>query len=469
MPPKNEFPVLVASLLVTAALLGGGAWWLKGEFFNEAASPTNGSQPTQIAPGQANSAQSDGSSGAAVFAEEVSSAKQKGLDALKKGDYATAQTEFAAALKEDRNDPESVIYLNNAKIGKSRAYTIALSVPAGTTRDLALEMTRGVAQAQSDINEKGGIGGQPLKVLLINDNDNPEMAAAIASELVNNKAVLGVIGHSISDTTLAAAVNYEAGKLPMISATSTAVKIAEAGDYIFRTVPSDRLAAKALAGHVLNGLNKKKVVVFYTGKSTYSKSVKEEFATELISDGGEVVADFDTSLPGFNVAQAMKTAKEAGAEVIMLASTSETLDIALKIIAANQQKLPMVGGDELYNPSILNKGQAYAAGLTVAVPWHILSHAQSPFATESRQMWGGDVSWRSAMAYDAVKVLAAAIAQDPTREGIQATLAASGFSAEGATDAVRFFSSGDRNQASQLVKIVPGTAAGGDFMYEPVQ
>jgi branched-chain amino acid transport system substrate-binding protein len=468
MAERNELPALVASLLLTAAVLGGGAWWLKSNLLKGASSPSEAGSPTQVIE-QPKSAGADGTSGRSILPENVTTAKQAGLDALAKKDYAAAQNAFEAALKEKRNDPESLIYLNNAKIGNSKAYSIAVAVPAGSKINPALEIMRGVAQAQSDINEAGGINGQPLKVFLFDDNGDKTKAAAIATALVNHKSILGVVGHYSSDATLAAAEVYEPGQLAMVSPTSTAVKVADAGDYIFRTVPSDRLAAAAIARYVLNELNKKQAVVFYTSQSAYSNSVKSEFTTELLSNGGQVVADFDVSASDFNVSRAMQTARESGAEVIMLALNADTLDIALQVIANNQKALPMVGGDSLYDPKILDIGRANAEGLTVAVPWHILSHEQSPFAQESKQLWGGNVSWRTAMAYDATQTLAAGIAEDPTRAGVQAALSASGFSVKGATDSVRFFPTGDRNQPSQLVKIVPGSAAGGDYTYEPVE
>ncbi len=469
MAERNELPALVASLLLTAALLGGGAWWLKSNVFNGSSPSGDAAQVSSAQAGaQTGSAGADGTSGRSILSESVSEAKQKGLDALAKKDYATAQTEFEAALKEKRNDPEALIYLNNAKIGNGKAYSIAVSVPAGSKINPALEMLRGVAQAQSDINEAGGISGQPLRVLIMDDNGNKDTAAAVADELVKNKDVLGVIGHYSSDASLAAAEVYESGKLAMISPTSTAVKIADAGDYIFRTVPSDRLAASVTARYVLSTLNRKQAVVFYTSESAYSNSVKSEFTTELLSNGGQVVADFDVSASGFSVSQAIKTAQENGADVIMLDLNADTLDTALQVISVNQKQLPMVGGDSMYDPKILDIGQANAEGLTVAVPWHILSHESSPFATESKQLWGGNVSWRTAMAYDAAQTLAAGIAKDPTRAGVQAALSASGFSVQGATNKVSFFPTGDRNQPSQLVQIVPGNAAGGNFTYEPI-
>ncbi|WP_121970504.1 ABC transporter substrate-binding protein [Leptolyngbya sp. BC1307] len=464
MGKRNELPALVASLLITVALLGGGAWWLKNNFFSSEGSPSTGS-----AASSQNTSEAGNQPNQSILPGAVSASKQKGLETLAAGDYATAQTELTAALQAQRNDPEALIYLNNAKIGNGSAYTIAVPVPASKLVNPALEILRGVAQAQADINQAGGINGTPLKVILANDSGQPDTAAAVADQLVKNKDVLGVIGHYSSDTTLAAAKVYETGQLAMISPTSTAVKIADAGDYIFRTVPSDRLAAATLARYVLNTLNKKQAAVFYTSDSTYSQSIESEFTTELLSNGGEVVANFDISEAGFSAGKAVQMAKESGADVIMLALTADTAATSIQIMSVNQRELPVVGSDDLYDPKVLDVGREDALGLTIAVPWHILSHSQSPFVSESRQLWGGDVNWRTVMAYDATKTLAAGIQSDPTRAGVAAALASSGFSAEGATDTVSFFPSGDRNQTSQLVEVVPGNRSGSGYDFVPVQ
>ena len=472
MAKRNELPALVASLVITVALVGGAAWWLRKPLLGTV-DPGSGNPDTSSVSSRVSTdtdiAGADGSAGQSILPGDVSEAKQRGLDAFAAGNYDEAQRELTAALQTQRNDPEALIYLNNAEIGDESAYTIATSVPAGTVINPALEILRGVAQAQTEINQAGGINGTPLKVLVLNDDGRDEAAADIATALVDDSDVLGVVGHFASDTTLAAAEVYEAGGLTMISPTSTAVRIANAGDYIFRTVPSDRLAAATLSRYVLNTLNKSKAVVFHVGDSTYSQSVRSEFSTELLSGGGAVVAEFDIRRPGFSAGRALQEAQDSGAEVIMLALTVDTVGTSNRIINVNQRSLPVVGSDGLYNPSVLDEGRENALGLTVAVPWHILSNEQSQFVRESRQLWGGDVSWRTAMAYDATLTLAEAIAADPTREGVADALAEPGFSLQGATGTVSFFPSGDRNQPSQLVTVVEGNRSGTGYDYVPVQ
>lgn len=470
-PPKtNHGPALAISVVITAAIALAGAWTIKSAFFGEAEGGFLGlGSSTAEADGLGPTAGSDGSSGLSMLPGGVSAAKQKGLDAMASGDFASAKVEFAAALAEKRNDPETLIYLNNAKIGNNPAYTIALSVPASKFANPALEIMRGVAQAQNTLNQSVGIDGTPLKVLLFDDQGDLEQAQAIASDLAANPDVLGVVGHYSSDTTLAAAEIYEANGLPVISPTSTAVSIAGAGDYVFRTVPSDRLAAATLARYTLSTLNKKQAAVFYNSESTYSRSVKSEFATELLSSGGDVVAEFDTAEAGFSVGNALKAARDKGAEVIMLGLTLGTVDIPIQVMAMNKRQLPIVASDSLYSPRVLDVGQENALGMTIAVPWHTLSHPQSLFVKTAQQLWGGDVNWRTAMAYDAAMSLAAGISEEPSRAGVAAALATPGFTVTGATDEVQFFPSGDRNQSSQLVEVTKGNRTSSGYEFAPVK
>ncbi len=469
MAQKNELPALAAALLITAALLGGGAWWLYQHFASggETADLVNPANTT-------NTEGADGTSGNSILPGDVTEAKVKGLKALADKDYATAKTDFTAALQAQKNDPEMRIYLNNAEIGDRPAYNIAVPVPANSQfLGPALEIMRGVAQAQQDINQAGGVNGTPLKLLLFNDEGKPAEAEKIAATLVADGSVLGVVGHYSSDTSLAAAKTYEAGALPMISPTSTAVEVSNAGKYIFRTVPSDRLAATALARYTLNDLKKTKVAIFYTGTSAYSRSVQSEFTNELLGSGGEVVAEFDVDTPGLSVGKSIESAKQAGAEVILLALTEETDDFSLQVLSVNGRNLPVVGGDSLYDFNILDVGRENAVGLTVAVPWHILNYSQSPFVKESRQLWGGSVNWRTVTAYDALATFTAAMKSGgATRAGIETALSNASFSTEGATGQVRFFpATGDRNQPSQLVTVVKkeNSSSGTGYDYVPVQ
>ncbi|NEQ22113.1 MAG: receptor ligand binding family protein, partial [Microcoleus sp. SIO2G3] len=84
------------------------------------------------------------------------------------------------------------------------------------------------------------------------------------------------------------------------------------------------------------------------------------------------------------------------------------------------------------------------------------------------QLWGGDVNWRTAMSYDAAAALIAALGRNPTREGVEQALRSPDFSAQGASDTVRFLPSGDRNQGVQLVTVKPGNRSGYGYDFIPI-
>lgn len=465
MSQKNETTILALALLLTVGIVGGGFWW----FTNNGVKIGNSIIPNQE-PSSNPSLQDRISFGEKSFTPgDISPVKKEGVQAIAAKSYDKAIANFTAALKLNRNDPEALIFLNNARIGSSKSYTIVASVPFGTDPNASLEILRGIAQAQNQVNSSGGVKGVPLRVGIANDDDNPEIAKQIASTLVSNSEVLGVVGPNTSDSTLAAGTIYNSGQLVAISPTSTSVKISNFSRYVFRTVPSDFMAARSLANYMVKTLQKKNAVVFFNSQSNYSQSLKSEFVSSVSLEGGQVVSEFDLSKADFSAAKSLEQATKQGAEVLMLAANTETLDKALQVVQINQKRLTLLAGDDVYTSKTLEIGTEQAAGMVLAVPWHIDGAPKSDFPQKSRQLWGADVSWRSALSYDATVALIAALERNPTRAGVQQAVASSDFSATGASGTIRFLASGDRNAPVQLVKIVPGSRSRTGYDFEPVR
>jgi len=480
MSQKNETLALVLSFIVTGVILGGGAWL----FFNQggnnsgnnAANQSNQSnQSNSSSNNQSNSNQTSNvdnsvSAGEKILIPGGTPEKEAAARSFASGNYEAAVKDFSATLAKNKNDPEALIYLNNAKIGKNKSYTIAVSFPIRSDPNSSQEILRGVAQAQNQVNQAGGVNGIPLKVAIADDNNKIEQAQAIAKTLVSNPEVLGVVGNFSSDVTLSTGKIYGQGQLVLISPTSTATQISGLDKFVFRTVPSDRFAGDSLARYMLTNLKKTKVAVFFNSKSDYSKSLKDVFTTAVFGSGGQVVKEFDMIAAGFDGSHSMRDAVVLqGAEVILLASNTGTIDQALQVAQANTSpRLPMLGGDDLYAAKTLQVGQQAVEELTLAVAWHILANPNADFPREANQLWGGEVNWRSAMAFDATTALIAALAKNPTRKGVQAILSSPNFRVTGAANEIKFLPSGDRNQAIQLVTIKKGTRTNLGYEFVPI-
>ena len=396
--------------------------------------------------------------------------KQAGVQGIAAGAFPTAIDELTSSIEENRNDPEALIYLNNARIGTRKSYTIAVSVPLGNTVNHGLEVLRGVAQAQDEINREGGINGVPLRVLVANDNNDPKVGKQIAQELSKNPDVLGVVGHFASDVTLAAGKVYQTHKLAAISPVSTSTQWFKprwySDQYRFRTAPDDNTTATTLADSMLNKLQEKNAVVFYNSQSQYSQSLKLAFSDAVGSAGGQVLQEFDLSDLNFDAQQTVQESTQQGAKVLVLLLDREEIDDAIEIIKQKRGNQIILGGDAFYGTKLLEVAQEEenVKDMMIAVPWHI-SNSQSNFAQTSRKLWWADVSWRTALSYDATQALIAALKQNPTRQGVAETLRSESFSVDGATGKVQFLPSGDRknqltNPLSQLVTIEPGSRSG---------
>ncbi|UBF27564.1 ABC transporter substrate-binding protein [Kovacikia minuta CCNUW1] len=283
-----------------------------------------------------------------------------------------------------------------------------------------------------------------------------EVARQLATLIAASPETLGVIGHGNSDTSIAAAEVYQANQLVMISPISSAVQLSNLGSYIFRTMPSDQLTAKALVTHMLNSMKKRKVVVFFNSASEYSKSLKNEFKNALFySAGVDLLGEFDLSRPDFDAYESINESIVKGAEVVLLASDHTMSDRAMQVVSINEKRLKMLAGDSFFSPNLLKIAGKEAIGIVVAVPANLVQ--SSPFWRKFTRLWGNQIplSWRSSLAYDATQSLVTAIRSEPTRNGVQRALSQPSFAATGAEGAVRFLPSGDRQGNVHLMTIAP--------------
>ena len=408
-----------------------------------------------------------------LFASTATPDKQAGINAIVAKDFKTGASKLEAALKADRNDPESLIYLNNARLGTAEALKIAAVVPIGDNPSAAAEILRGIAQAQDEAIK----AGVPLKVVIADDGNDENRAKAIAQSLIEDINILAVVGHGSSKTSIAVAPIYTESQMVAIAPTSTSIELAtvprraDGVNYFFRTIPSDQFTGTALARYMLNSMKKTTAAVFYNSKSSYSKSLQTAFSTTLILEGGQVVKQVDLSASD-------ATAQLAGiaADVLVLFPDSDTVNSALELAKINQNRLPIIGGDALYNTDLLKQGGSALSGVVISVPWHFADTKNKNFVELSRDLWGIDVNWRTAMSYDAVQVLrlGRSIGKIAPNSGLAGrvmlaeTLAGSDFKVSGATGEIRFLSSGDRNSNVVLLQVVPDARSGAGYDFMPV-
>ncbi|MEG4205487.1 ABC transporter substrate-binding protein [Microcoleus sp. Pol7_A1] len=460
---KNTPPPIV--FIIAIGLIGFGAYKFLPGLLNAKTSntPTSTSTPETSASGAIANRISLGNR--ILVTSQTTAAKQAGVQAFADGNYQSAAEYFQKSLQQNRNDPETTIYFNNARASNGSSLKIAVSVPIGSNPNVAQEILRGVAQAQDEINTSGGINGAELQVEIVNDNNSPEVVREVAKTLTKDQNILAVIGHNASNASLEAAPIYQQEKLVMVTPTSFANNLSGFGSYIFRTVPNISLMAAPLAEHAVKTAGKTNIAICYDSQAPDNISFKDEFVASLTAAGGKLVPTVcDFSIPSFNPESAIADAVSKGAQGLMVAPHVDRIDRAISLARINRGKLPLYGSTTMYTIQTLKDGQSDVNGLVLPVPWHPETNPGSRFPENSRQRWGGIVNWRTATSFDATQAVIAGLRQSNTREGLQQALRNASFSTLGASEDVKFLPTGDRAGKPILVQVKQGGSTGYNFV-----
>ncbi|MGD1918617.1 MAG: ABC transporter substrate-binding protein [Pleurocapsa sp.] len=388
--------------------------------------------------GQSNSA------GAMAFYE--------GMASFARCEFSTAKNKYRESLTKDRNNPEALIYYNNAQAIASEHFKIAVSIPLGSKPNIAWEILRGVAQAQSEVNQQGGINQKQLLVQIVNDDNNPYVVQQLAKQLSADKNILAVVGHNDSNSSLAGAKVYQQEELVMISPTSTSTKLSGMGSHIMRTIPSVSALASKLANYA-SAQSLTKIAICSDSQDSASGSFAQEFITQTVTNGGQITSiDCDFAENEFQPDSIVTRAVAENVDALLVAPSVNKMDRAIAIAQANQQQLPLLGNHSLYTYKTIESGQNAIAGMVIPSPWLSDDGDQNSFPQAAVRYWGGKVNWRTAMAYDAVGAIVQGLQHSSDRAGLQSILTQSGFSVNGATGEFKFHK-GDRFGQVQLAHI----------------
>lgn len=153
-----------------------------------------------------------------------------------------------------------------------------------------LPVQRALQLATDEINAQGGIAGKQLEVYYEDGKCEGKEATGAISKLISIDKVSFVFGGACSSETLAMAPVAEAAKVIVMSPSATNSDLTTAGDYIFRTAPSDAMAGKIAALYAVNEMKAKKAAIISEQKD-YSQGLRNVFKLFFTQNGGEIVAD----------------------------------------------------------------------------------------------------------------------------------------------------------------------------------
>jgi branched-chain amino acid transport system substrate-binding protein len=317
--------------------------------------------------------------------------------------------------------------------------------------------------AVEEINRSGGpeVGGVKYEVrIVIEDNeDKAESAAAAAQKLITQNQVVALIGPNASRNAIPAAQIAEDAKVPMISPWSTNVKTTQNKRYVFRACMIDDFQGVVCAKFARENLKASRAAVLYDVASEYNKGIAEVFRKSFEEYGGKVVAYESYTTGDQDFSSQLTRIRRADPEVLFLPNYYSEVPLQAQQAHRLGYKGAILGSDSWGFPDIIKLGGRDMEGHFFSTHYapDIATPVAQKFITSYEKQYREKPDDVAALTYDAFGMLflalktAGRVDREAVREGLSKMKLY-----EGVTGNMRFEGTGDPVKSAVILQIKDG-------------
>jgi len=319
----------------------------------------------------------------------------------------------------------------------------------GDQSKMGMDMKNGVELAVREWNQRGGVLGKKIELLVEDDQHDPKQAVSVANKLVN-AGIVGIIGHFNSSASIPASSVYNKAGIPMITPASTNPQLTEQGfNNVFRVCGRDDQQGRVAADFVAQVLKLKRVAVLHD-KTTYGQGLADEFIKAL-GKRAEVVY-YQGIIQGDKDFRAVLTAlKEKRPELLYFGGIYPEGGLIVKQARELGIDIPFMSGDGSIDQKFVEIAGPASEGsyLTFSPdPEHLAS--AKDFLKTYRSSYGEPGPY-SIYAYDATNVLLHAIMTSKSKDGTSISKAIHEMKYTGALGELRWDAKGDILQSPYVI------------------
>jgi branched-chain amino acid transport system substrate-binding protein len=245
--------------------------------------------------------------------------------------------------------------------GQSASKTIKIGAVFSLTGELASiggPDANGAKIAVQELNDKGGILGRPVELLLRDSKTDPVATGTAGTELVETQKVVAMIGLVDSDLALALGPVCQNAGIPYVSSGATSPKLpTQIGNTFFMAAFGDNTQAAAAAEYSYKELGAKTAYVLWEKGIEYTTILAEYFQErfkEMAGPDSVVLVDFylqgDPNVPG-QITKLKGLAQQP--DVLFLASEPDDSGPVVKQFRDAGFTQPIFGGDAYDTPLLV--------------------------------------------------------------------------------------------------------------------
>ena len=296
----------------------------------------------------------------------------------------------------------------------------------GTTRN-------GAEIAVAIANEKDGINGTPIELLIRDDKRDPVFSVKQAESLIS-AGVLAIVGPDYSDVAVEVSMIVQEHKIPMLTTYPTNPRVTGGGDFTFMGAYTDPYQAKVMANFAIKELSAENAAVLTETGNAYSEGLSKTFIESFVGQGGTVATHqfYETDTTDFTDQLLAIDAVDPAVDIVFLPGLGSEFPLAVKQVKSTDFNIAatFLGGDGWDRPDLFEIGGTAVEGSFFSnhfSPGGQLSESGREFVDAYIGRYSIPPDGPAALGYDAVTIVIEAmrrtIDNDPVaiRDQIMAT------------------------------------------------
>jgi branched-chain amino acid transport system substrate-binding protein len=287
--------------------------------------------------------------------------------------------------------------------GGGDTYRIGAVLPlTGDAAQWGIPARRGASLAVEETNTSSDLSGKKFELVVEDSRCSPRDGVSAFTSLLATTKPSVVLGAVCSSVTLAIAPIAEREHVVLVSPASTNPEISQAGDFVFRVIPSDDLRGRVFADYLYEQKGFRRVAILYINNEG-GVGNRNAFRERFESRGGMIVAEETYTQDATDVRSQLTRLKAGGAEALVVVSYPRDTVLVLRQVRELGLDLPLFFQTEaVEDANVLREAGSTAQGVTYILPAPPEGEAAERFRRGYRKRYGTDPELFAAEAYDVI-------------------------------------------------------------------
>jgi branched-chain amino acid transport system substrate-binding protein len=289
----------------------------------------------------------------------------------------------------------------------------------GSEATFGISTDNGIKLAIKERNAAGGVKGRQIELVTLDTASKAAEAGTVVTRLINNEKVVAVLGEVASSASLAGGRVAQQYGVPMISPSSTNVRVTQLGDMIFRVCFIDSFQGYVAAKFARENLKADKIAILYDQAQAYSQGLAGDFEKAFVELGGTITTKQAYTGGDTDVSAQLQSIKDTAPQAVFLPGYYTEAGNFLRQARKLGIKAPFIGGDGWDSTKLTEIGGDAVEGSYYSN--HYSADEQRPevqsFVSKYKADYGEVPDGLAALGYDSARILFDAMERAPSLGG----------------------------------------------------